>query len=257
MARRLPIASVAVAVLLIGACITLGYLALLHADGLETTTTAAASKAVPVRPTVLQRMKRRLRGTPDPCAGQSDFHSDCQQWAQEGECGRNPGYMTESCQRACNSTCAKAEAKASVSSAISPGCTDKSSYCGQWAAVGECDSNPHYMRKQCRVTCGLCQSDACHDVNVTRCKAEAAAGLCRSEPERMYRECRWACSWCAMTTSRTCLRATGQTPAAWPGSVEGMFARAADAGVHGAFAPRVLSRRCFHPSPPLPTPIRA
>lgn len=239
---RLPIASVAVAVLLIGACITLGYLALLHADSLEST--AAASKAVPVRPTVLQRMKRRLSGKPDPCAGLSDFHTDCQMWAQQGECSKNPGYMMESCQRACNSTCVKAAAESvlGVWSAIKDGCTDNSNYCGQWAAVGECDSNPHYMKTQCRVTCGLCQSAACHDVNVTRCKAEAAAGLCRSEPERMYRDCRWACSWCAMTTSKTCLRAKDQKPAAWAGSVESMFTRAADTTLHGHYAPRVLSR---------------
>ena len=70
-------------------------------------------------------------------------------------------------------------------------CKDQSSYCGQWAAVGECDSNPHYMRHMCRVTCHLCQSRACHDADAPRCKAEAEAGVCHAEPERMYRECRW------------------------------------------------------------------
>ena len=66
--------------------------------------------------------------------------------------------------------------------------------------MGECDSNPHYMRHMCRVTCHLCQSRACHDVDAARCKAEAEAGVCHTEPERMYRECRWACRWCAMST---------------------------------------------------------
>ena len=31
-------------------------------------------------------------------------------------------------------------------------CKDTTTFCGQWAAVGECDSNPVYMHANCPVT---------------------------------------------------------------------------------------------------------
>jgi prolyl 4-hydroxylase len=44
------------------------------------------------------------------------------------------------------------------------GCTDKSEYCAQWAAAGECRKNPVYMvggegsPGECRKSCGVCDS---------------------------------------------------------------------------------------------------
>ena len=119
-------------------------------------------------------------------------------------------------------------------------CTDSSSYCGQWAAVGECDSNPNYMRHNCPVTCHLCQSAACHDVDPERCASAALEGECRRSPEKMYEECRWACKWCAMSHNSRCVRPKDSVPAARRGTIEYMFARAAE---HSHLRPRVLMRK--------------
>ena len=35
--------------------------------------------------------------------------------------------------------------------------------CATWASIGECDTNPAFMKIQCPVTCRLCQSDDCFD----------------------------------------------------------------------------------------------
>lgn len=36
------------------------------------------------------------------------------------------------------------------------GCADQSEYCGAWAATGECEKNPGYMKMNCRLACKLC-----------------------------------------------------------------------------------------------------
>ena len=98
------------------------------------------------------------------------------------------------------------------------------------------------MRSSCPVTCHLCQSSACHDIDPPRCEAEAKAGKCRSEPERMFEECRWACKWCAMETGSRCRRHPELKPAAVRGSLDAMFARAASAAEFAHYRPTVHSR---------------
>ena len=215
---RLRLTTVALAVLLVSACITFGYLALLHTDALPVPTadgTADGTKASQRLKRLLSQRssanwrrlnasverttaslyessrwaKAQLLRAADPCAGLelADGDEACEAWAKAGECEANPDFMLQRCELSCHS-CRRGAA------ATHPewdSCKDQSSYCGQWAAVGECDSNPHYMRHMCRVTCHLCQSRACHDADAARCKAEAEAGVCHAAPERMYRECRW------------------------------------------------------------------
>mmetsp|Transcript_10708 Transcript_10708/g.31018 ORF Transcript_10708/g.31018 Transcript_10708/m.31018 type:complete len:311 (-) Transcript_10708:435-1367(-) len=79
-----------------------------------------------------------------------------------------------------------------------------------------------------QVTCHLCQSPTCHDVDPIRCQADAQAGRCERDPQSMFSECRWACGWCAMLQSSTCRRDVafpGQSPAAAPGTTTTMFER--------------------------------
>ena len=188
-----------------------------------------------------------------PCR---DADAGCAAWAEAGECAANSAFMNVSCRRACKLCRGGLQRlRAAVSRAlpaggtpnstnlshVDPDCADKSSFCGEWAAVGECDSNPNYMRAQCKVTCHLCQSAACHDLEPARCAAQAARGECRTDPERMHRECRWACRWCAMDTSARCRRDPALRPAATPGSTHYMFRRASSA-LHARYAPKVLSR---------------
>ena len=40
-----------------------------------------------------------------------------------------------------------------------PTCKDVNDWCSVWADQGECLANPVYMRKNCRVSCGLCDDD--------------------------------------------------------------------------------------------------
>ena len=178
-----------------------------------------------------------------------DAENACGGWADAGECQRNPNFMNVSCKRSCG-ICSSIlgggafgiSGGGAAASGQRKSCDDKSSFCGQWAAVGECDSNPTYMRSQCPVTCHLCQSAACHDIDEASCATQARRGLCRSEPERMYDQCRWSCKWCAMEKGSRCLRAAGTLPAARKGSLAHMFNRAVSSSEMARYTPVVLSR---------------
>ena len=39
---------------------------------------------------------------------------------------------------------------------LSPWISDSDDNCEAWAASGECDKNPAYMRKSCALSCGAC-----------------------------------------------------------------------------------------------------
>lgn len=39
------------------------------------------------------------------------------------------------------------------------GCADQSEYCAAWAATGECENNPGYMRTACRLACKMCKTE--------------------------------------------------------------------------------------------------
>ena len=275
---RLSLVTGAALLIVISAVSTLTAMAWLS-DGLadvndEVPKPLATRLAAAARP--FKRMQNALlRRIEDPGGNAScvDKDSECIGWEERGECKSNPGFMSVQCARSCG-LCTATEAK------FDPNCDDKSSFCGQWAAVGECgawptglesallasacvrarracascqptaaslgvprlaDSNPSYMRVNCPVTCHLCQSRACHDVNRTRCQDEASVGACRREPERMFDECRWACKWCAMDTGSRCRRASDLQPAARKGSLDYMFRRAS-APIHAHLRPIVHSR---------------
>ena len=155
---------------------------------------------------------------------------ECAKRAVEGDCTRNPAFMMRSCRQACG-RCGNASTSflgntyntlKFMPSSFSY-CKDKSSFCGEWAAVGECSSNPRYMLANCPLTCHLCQSAACHDKNTTQCEKEALQGRCNTDPELMYRECRWSCKWCAMTTSSWCRRDQASKPALVPNQMKSVF----------------------------------
>jgi len=186
---------------------------------------------------------------PEPDCSTPDSSESCEGWAQAGECDANAPYMHMECAHACK-LCGAAAPRTAASPAgggfvADLACVDKSSYCGQWAAVGECDSNPGYMKANCRVTCHLCQSAACHDMDAAQCKAEAAAGACQASPESMFQRCRWSCGWCAMVVDKRCRRDAsfpGQLPAATAGSTGAMFERSLAKAAEKGYAATVLSR---------------
>mmetsp|Transcript_16524 Transcript_16524/g.30711 ORF Transcript_16524/g.30711 Transcript_16524/m.30711 type:complete len:147 (-) Transcript_16524:4-444(-) len=42
-------------------------------------------------------------------------------------------------------------------------CFDLSGHCGFWQMQNQCKENPTFMGEDCRLTCGLCESDAQED----------------------------------------------------------------------------------------------
>merc|ERR1712232_711101 len=89
-----------------------------------------------------------------------------------------------------------------------PTCVDSNPSCSAWAASGECERNPSYMKLSCKKSCGLCPpgnspalaptSGADTD---TSCSAWAASGECKHNPSYMRRFCKESCSLCSKTAT--------------------------------------------------------
>jgi len=72
-----------------------------------------------------------------------DEEPECSQWARDGYCFSNAGYMSIACQRSCD-VC-----DLSV-------CADNHEKCEEWASKDECSKNKGYMRVACRKSCSVC-----------------------------------------------------------------------------------------------------
>ncbi|EOD06790.1 hypothetical protein EMIHUDRAFT_106715 [Emiliania huxleyi CCMP1516] len=92
----------------------------------------------------------------------SDKSLPCVQWAEAGECKRNPDYMIVHCAAACRvanrarragGPSSRARGDADAGRAAS----DKSLPCVQWAEAGECKRNPDYMIVHCAAACRAAQ----------------------------------------------------------------------------------------------------
>ena len=83
-----------------------------------------------------------------------DARPDCEALAGPDRtgCALNPHATLIACPRACGS-CAFRKL---VHDAMR--CLDAEAACEQWAAAGECESNPQYMGDACTVSCGLCEA---------------------------------------------------------------------------------------------------
>lgn len=68
-------------------------------------------------------------------------NSNCQGWADSGECDKNPNWMIPNCPMACG---------------LCENCGNQNSRCQEWADRGECDRNPWYMLTKCNKACKLC-----------------------------------------------------------------------------------------------------
>jgi len=126
----------------------------------------------------------------------SDKHERCCMWAQMGQCDQNPFWMKPNCRKACGTPGATIENALSKPSSPSqncgmggmgpgmggmgpgmggmgpgmggmgpgmggmgqgrPGCSDMHRNCQMWASMGQCNSNPFWMRPNCQQSCGSC-----------------------------------------------------------------------------------------------------
>lgn len=90
-----------------------------------------------------------------------DSHSRCFQWAEDGECGKNPSYMMVNCRLACGQCTAGADE-----------CVDHDRNCKLWASEGECEVNPGYMLVNCALSCEQCSTTDSTDNDVASLSAE-------------------------------------------------------------------------------------
>lgn len=100
-------------------------------------------------------------GAVEPCV---DTAWRCSQWAAEGECQRNPPFMSKECKAACGLCDTRSDASTSAhaaSSAASRGApaasivveNKRELQCHAWALSGECEKNKDYMLRKCRQAC--------------------------------------------------------------------------------------------------------
>lgn len=78
------------------------------------------------------------------CSNVHAEDAECEKWAEEGECERNPLWMGKNCQDACKQC-------HSV-------CVNKHNHqqCQHWAEIGECKKNPAWMLVHCARSCEVC-----------------------------------------------------------------------------------------------------
>jgi hypothetical protein len=123
-------------------------------------------------------------------------------------------------------------------------CEDTNVNCATWASIGECESNPGFMKAQCPVTCRLCQSATCRDELpdcAERVRGTAASNFsntgCYTVPN-MREQCAWTCTACGLKPAPHCRRAPAELPAATPGSGDRMFeSLSARSGAHVLSSP--------------------
>ena len=126
-----------------------------------------------------------------------------------------------------------------VSDAELDACTDSRKDCDRWARDGECESNPGYMRQNCRASCLECQSRACFDQR-DGCESWADNGECVANAEFMLSYCAYSCGVCRVNFKAECKRPAAEAPAAVAGTIDATFRRAIDQ--FGHLQPRVLHR---------------
>jgi hypothetical protein len=138
-----------------------------------------------------------------------DDDSQCELWASSGECERNPVFMNTSCKRSCGQ-CRGDLQDLGAAAAKRRSCTDHSSFCGQWAAVGECDSSASRppLSGCRRLGCRSAAASAADAAAVPAAAAAAAAAvdgrawfarvLCLrvSDPNYMRANCPVTCHLC-------------------------------------------------------------
>jgi len=121
-----------------------------------------------------------------------NLDDDCELFASQGECSKNPSWMEKNCARSCG---------------YCPPCTDGHESCEFWAHQGECNANPDYMLANCPRSCQLCpnfeNADAeCKDRKpASFCTSRKASGDCDSNPGWMIVFCGKTCGKCDLISA--------------------------------------------------------
>jgi ShK domain-like len=154
--------------------------------------------------------------------GKCDKHERCSSWKEDGECLKNPKYMTIHCAASCEKEKQESDYDDNESDETKPGCVDKHKFCPIWASKGECEENEINMKRFCAKSCNACDSSTgdndsdLSDVDEdevddndddedddTLCKNKdescaiwAKAGECEVNPNYMLVNCAKSCDSC-------------------------------------------------------------
>ena len=171
-----------------------------------------------------------------PCV---DEMETCKDWAKNAECENNPAYMEKHCRKSCKicqsedgeeeeeeeetdeGTDEGSQTGAETGQGAETGepsegdqmgeggdetpaeCKDDEYNCVGWAASGQCQANPGYMLKSCRLSCGECEGGDNGDASEAECEDKdpscdlwADNGHCGLNPGYMLNNCRKACGGC-------------------------------------------------------------
>ena len=83
-------------------------------------------------------------------------------------------------------------------------CVDLNPLCHFWATAGECENNPRFMEKNCRISCFLCEGPLIDDPDCknrhSMCPSWAKAGECIFNPVYMEQACQEECAYCVSVT---------------------------------------------------------
>lgn len=136
--------------------------------------------------------------TPDLTCFNAHEDWQCNVWANQGECNKNPRFMLEGCKKACR-LCGNEDKD-------DDSCKDnyEAAKCQIWKANGECIVNKDWMHKHCRATCKACRDSGpdpdveCNNVhkNISECDKWAAEGECQINPGWMPANCKKSCHMC-------------------------------------------------------------
>eukprot|EP01025_Chloroclados_australasicus_P014283 TRINITY_DN16693_c0_g1_i1.p1 TRINITY_DN16693_c0_g1~~TRINITY_DN16693_c0_g1_i1.p1 ORF type:complete len:640 (+),score=16.91 TRINITY_DN16693_c0_g1_i1:124-1920(+) len=77
---------------------------------------------------------------PKDILGCQDLDNTCSDWAQKGECYKNPRFMLVNCRKSCGSCT----------------CMDEYNKCEYWSKLGECEVNAKFMLAHCAISCRAC-----------------------------------------------------------------------------------------------------
>lgn len=141
--------------------------------------------------------------------GCTNERTECEVWARNEHCDINPGYMLNSCKRACGvcsdtredtgrTTTATTTLSGRDNRRTTAGnnglCMDDNVDCESWKNDGACESNPGYALRHCRKSCKNCK-DSCRDEH-TLCAVWGRGNNCNSNPGYMLRFCQKTCKVC-------------------------------------------------------------
>ncbi|XP_047475462.1 uncharacterized protein LOC125029551 [Penaeus chinensis] len=127
-----------------------------------------------------------------------DKDEECEYWAVNGECEKNPLWMKVFCKKSC------------LQCEFTTLCDDNHNDCEFWASHDQCEENYLWMQVHCKRSCGRC--DECWDANIL-CPEWANLGECEGNPSYMNRFCRKSCGLCLNLIATTAKPSAGLTSA--------------------------------------------